>query len=142
MAKASSRVETKDLFLDAAERLLVQVGYAGIMTRAVAEEAGANHGLVHILLRVDGRALRPGARALHPASHRALALDVLRGHPFHREWRAAMSYLEKDLVSGYEKVWLELQALAWNKPDLRDRVTLVNAEWRSVVTDAISQAAK
>lgn len=53
-----------------------------------------------------------------------------------------MSYLEKDLVSGYEKVWLELQALAWNKPDLRDRVTLVNAEWRSVVTDAISQAAK
>ena len=33
--------------LDAAERLLVDVGYAGITTRRLAEEAGVNHGLVH-----------------------------------------------------------------------------------------------
>ena len=33
--------------LDAAERLLVDVGYAGITTRGLAEAAGVNHGLVH-----------------------------------------------------------------------------------------------
>ena len=33
--------------LDAAERLLLDVGGAGITTRRVAEEAGVNHGLVH-----------------------------------------------------------------------------------------------
>ena len=33
--------------MDAAERLLYDVGYAGVTTRAVAEEAGVKHGLVH-----------------------------------------------------------------------------------------------
>ena len=42
-----ARQQTEEAFLDAAERLLVSVGHAGITTRAVAEEAGANHGLVH-----------------------------------------------------------------------------------------------
>ncbi|HET7482539.1 MAG TPA: hypothetical protein VFK89_06730, partial [Actinomycetota bacterium] len=27
-------------------------------------------------------------------------------------------------------------ALAWNRPELRDRIGRVNAEWRSVLTDA------
>ena len=48
MAPASlARQQTEEAFLDAAERLLVDVGHAGVTTRALAEEAGANHGLVH-----------------------------------------------------------------------------------------------
>ena len=39
--------ETEQALLDAAERLLVDFGAAGITTRRVAEEAGVNHGLVH-----------------------------------------------------------------------------------------------
>src|SRR3954469_17355997 len=34
-------------FLDAAERLLVREGVAGISTRQLAAESGQNHGLVH-----------------------------------------------------------------------------------------------
>ena len=40
-----------------------------------------------------------------------------------------MHYLVSEDVT-YEKIWLELQALAWNDDDLRDRLTRVNAEWR------------
>ena len=49
MSKTKTRPghETEQALLDAAERLLVEVGAAGITTRRVAEEAGANHGLVH-----------------------------------------------------------------------------------------------
>ena len=49
MAKIAVRqgYETEQALLDAAERLLIEVGPAGITTRRVAEEAGANHGLVH-----------------------------------------------------------------------------------------------
>jgi hypothetical protein len=39
----------------------------------------------------------------------------------------------------YEKVWLELQALGWNQPELRERLALVNAEWRAVLTEAFSE---
>jgi hypothetical protein len=39
----------------------------------------------------------------------------------------------------YEKVWLELQALAWNHPDLRAEVAAVNAEWRAVLLEAFEE---
>ena len=39
----------------------------------------------------------------------------------------------------YEKVWLELQAMAWNDEGLRDRLGRVNAEWRAVLTDAFRE---
>ena len=47
MADTADRMETEERFLDAAERLLISVGYANISTRRLAEEAGVNHGLVH-----------------------------------------------------------------------------------------------
>ena len=49
-----------------------------------------------------------------------------------------MRYLVSEDVT-YEKVWLELQALAWNRPDLRERLARVNAEWRAVLTDAFER---
>jgi hypothetical protein len=39
----------------------------------------------------------------------------------------------------YEKIWLELQALAWNHPELRARLAAVNAEWRAVLTKALAE---
>ncbi len=142
MANTVARVETKELFLDAAERLLVRVGHAGITTRAVAEEAGANHGLVHYYFgsmdELFVQVLESFTRRLIERQRSMYSAAI----PFLEKWRAAMSYLDEDLASGYQKVWLELQALAWNKPHLQDRVRRVNAEWRSVVMDAITQAAK
>jgi hypothetical protein len=46
-----------------------------------------------------------------------------------------MRYLVSEDVT-YEKVWLELQALGWNNPDVRERLARVNAEWRAVLTEA------
>jgi hypothetical protein len=58
--------------------------------------------------------------------------------PFVEKWRQAMRYLVGDDVE-YEKVWLELQALAWNRPELRDEVARVNGEWRAVLTEAFAE---
>jgi len=44
---SDARQQTTGALMDAAERLLYEVGYAGVTTRAVAEAAGVNHGLVH-----------------------------------------------------------------------------------------------
>jgi hypothetical protein len=49
-----------------------------------------------------------------------------------------MRYLVSEDVT-YEKVWLELQALGWNHPELRERLALVNAEWRAVLTQAFAE---
>jgi AcrR family transcriptional regulator len=130
--------ETEQALLDAAERLLVEVGAAGITTRRVAEEAGANHGLVHYYFGSVEQLL---VRVLERFTERQIARQrqmYASDVPFLEKWRTAMRYLIGDDVA-YEKVWLELQALAWNRPELRERVDRVNAEWRAVLTEAFAE---
>ena len=58
--------------------------------------------------------------------------------PFAAKWRTAMRYLVSEDVS-YQKIWMELQALAWNNPDISERLARVNAEWRAVLAEAFEQ---
>src|SRR5262245_50338822 len=137
-AKTTARSAAEEALLDAAERLLVDVGYAGVTTRKLAEEAGVNHGLVHYYFGSNEnllvRALQRFTERLIARQRELYAADV----PFVEKWRTAMRYLmDEDLT--YEKVWLELQALGWNKPDLRKQLARVNAEWRAVLTDAFAE---
>jgi AcrR family transcriptional regulator len=139
VAKVSTaRSAAEEALLDAAERLLVEVGHAGITTRRLAEEAGVNHGLVHYYFgSIENLLVRVLERftADLTARQRAMyAADV----PFIEKWRQAMRYLVAEDVE-YEKIWLELQALAWNRPELRERVAHVNDEWRVVLLDAFEQ---
>jgi AcrR family transcriptional regulator len=140
MTKVAARADTEDAFLDAAERLLIDTGYAGISTRRLAEEAGANHGLVHYYF---GSMENLFVRVLERFTERLIArqremyarTDISGAH----KWKTAMSYLESDLAAGYPKIWLELQALGWNRPDIAERVAEVNREWRDVLTDAFDR---
>ena len=134
----AARHQTEERFLDAAERLLVEVGYAGITTRRLAEEAGANHGLVHyyfgsmeellfqVLERFTGRLV---------ARQREMYASEL---PYLEKWRAAMRYLDEDRP--YQKIWWELQAMAWNRPEYRERVQQVHAAWCDAMRGAVRGA--
>ena len=133
--KTAARAAAEEALLDAAERLLVDVGYARITTRRVAEEAGVNHGLVHYYFGSNEnlmvQALERFTERLIARQRELYAADL----PFVEKWRTAMRFLVSEDVT-YEKVWLELQALGWNNPDVRERLARVNAEWRAVLTEA------
>jgi AcrR family transcriptional regulator len=137
---SEGRKEAIEALLDAAERLLVEEGYGAITTRKLAEQAAVNHGLVHyyfgsmeevmvqVLERFTARLIER-QRAMYSSDR-----------PFLAKWRAAWSFQEEDLSSGYSKIWLELQAMSWNRPELRARVQQVNQEWRRVLTEAFASA--
>lgn len=137
---AGQRSETEGRFLDAAERMLVEGGYAAITTRRLAEAAEANHGLVHyyfgsmeelflqVLERFTAR-LTARQRAMYAGDE-----------PFPEKWRQAMGYLDEDRASGYQKIWWELQAMAWNRPEFRERIARVHAAWRGAMRDAVAGA--
>ena len=135
-----TRAETEDAFLDAAERLLIGVGYSGITTRRLAEEAGANHGLVHYYFgsmeNLFVRVLERFTERLVARQRDMYARTDISGVD---KWKTAMGYLESDLAAGYPKIWLELQALGWNRPDIAERVAQVNREWRDVLTEAFDR---
>jgi AcrR family transcriptional regulator len=134
--RTPARAAAEEALFDAAERLLVEVGYAGITTRRLADEAGVNHGLVHYYFGSNENLLlqmleRFTARLI--ARQEALyASDAA----FEDKWRTAMAHLVSDDVA-YEKVWLELQAMGWNNAELRARLARVNDEWRRVLTSAL-----
>ena len=140
MPKATTAVRpghgTEQALLDAAERLLVEVGAAGITTRRVAEEAKVNHGLVHYYFgsveQLLVRVLERFTDRLVERQRQMYAADI----PFLEKWRTAMGYLDEDRP--YQKIWYELQALAWNRPDLRERLARVHAEWRAVLIEAFA----
>jgi AcrR family transcriptional regulator len=138
LEKTTPREAAEEALLDAAERLLVEVGHSGITTRRLAEEAGVNHGLVHYYFGSNEQLL---VRALERFTERLIerqralyAADM----PFVEKWRTAMRYLMSEDLS-YQKIWLELQALSWSKPDLQERLARVNGEWRGVLTDAFEE---
>jgi AcrR family transcriptional regulator len=136
--KTAARTAAEEALLDAAERLLAEVGSAGITTRKLAEEAGINHGLVHYYFGSNENllmhALERFTGRLISRQRELYSADL----PFADKWRTAMHYLVSEDVS-YQKIWLELQALAWNNPDIRARLARVNAEWRAVLTEAFEQ---
>src|SRR5437763_12226399 len=140
-AERPIRSPTAEAFLDAAERLLSEVGHAGITTRRLAAEAGANQGLVHYYF---GSIDELFVQVLERFTERLVARqrEMYAGDaPFIEKWRAAWRFQEEDLESGYSEIWMELQALSWNRPELRPRVERVNGEWRQVLPEAVERAA-
>jgi AcrR family transcriptional regulator len=136
--KTAARTAAEEALLDAGEVLLAGAGYAGVTTRRLAEEAGINHGLVHYYFGSNENLL---VHVLERFTDRLVARQrelYAADLPFAEKWRTAMRYLVGEDV-GYQKIWLELQALAWNNPDIKARLARVNAEWRAVLTDAFDQ---
>lgn len=136
--RARARGDAEARLLDAAERMLITGGYSGITSRRLADEAGVNQGLIHyyfgtmeeLFLQVLERftaALIERQRAMY-ASER----------PFIDRWREAMKYLDDDRP--YQKIWWELQAIAWNRPEFRMRIARVHGEWREAMREAVAKA--
>jgi AcrR family transcriptional regulator len=133
------REEATEALLDAAERLLLEVGHAGITTRGVATEAGVNHGLVHYYFgSMEELLLQVLERFSERLLTRQRAMYGAEGS-FVEKWRQAMRWLDEDVASGYPKVWGELQAMAWNHPEMRARVAQVDAEWRQLLREELAR---
>jgi AcrR family transcriptional regulator len=138
MAITPARRDATRSLLDAAEALLVEVGYASITVRRLAERAGVNHGLVHYYFgsmeEVFLQTLERFTDRLVARQQELYAAEI----PFGQKWRTAMGYLTDDFESGYQKVWLELQAMSWNDAELRGRVAAVLERWIGVLRPAFA----
>ena len=134
------RTATAEALLDAAERLLERGATPGSGTRRLGSRGRGQSRPRPLLLRLDGGAVRPGARAVHRPLDRAPTGDVRGRSPLRREVADGVALPGAGPRAGYPKIWIELQALAWNRPSLRERVARVNAEWRAVLREAFARA--
>jgi AcrR family transcriptional regulator len=138
---SGARQQATVALMDAAERLLYEVGYAGVTTRAVAEEAGVNHGLVHYYFGSMEELLTQTLTRF--VEQLALALEGLYADPnltFAEKWRLGSQFWVNEPTSRFPKILLELLAMGWNMPVLRTRLTEVHARFRTIFEHHFGQA--
>lgn len=134
----SARLDTEERILNATEQMLVDVGYARLSTRKIAEVAGANHGLIHYYFgSMEELCLRVLERFTEQLIERQRRMYSAEGR-FIEKWRNAIRYLDNDRP--YQKIWWELQAMSWNRPEFRERVVRVHAAWCDAMRGAVAEA--
>jgi AcrR family transcriptional regulator len=128
------RQRNTEALLDAAEQLLYEVGYAGVSTRRVAEAAGVKHGLVHYYFGSMEELL---TQTLERFADRFVGgLEALYSDPtvpIADKWRLGAEFLVEEPTARFPKILLELAAMSWNVPPLRERVAAVHGRFQDAV---------
>jgi AcrR family transcriptional regulator len=138
---SEQRQQVTARLMDAAERLLYDVGYAGVTTRAVAEEAGVKHGLVHYYFGSMDELLTQTLERF--VDQLAEALEALYDDPglsFADKWRLGSQFWVDEPASRFPKILLELLAMGWNMRSLQPRLTQVHARFRAILERHFGQA--
>src|ERR1700693_2396089 len=148
MARAGAQRQISDArqqatlaLMDAAEQLLFEVGHAGVTTRAVAEAAGVNHGLVHYYFGSMDELLTHTLERF--VDQLAEALEALYADPnltFADKWRLGSQFWVEEPTSRFPKILLELLAMGWNMPALQPRIAEVHARFRVIFEHHFGQA--
>ena len=130
---SEARQQATTALMDAAERLLYEVGYAGVTTRRVAEEAGVKHGLVHYYFGSMEELLTQTLERF--ADQLAAPLEELYANPdltFNEKWRVGAHFWMQEPTSRFPKILLELSAMSWNLPPLKQRIADVHRGVRAI----------
>jgi AcrR family transcriptional regulator len=138
---SEQRQQVTARLMDAAERLLYDVGYAGVTTRAVAEEAGVKHGLVHYYFgSMDELLTQTLERFVDQLAEALEALYEDPGLSFADKWRLGSQFWVDEPASRFPKILLELLAMGWNMRSLQPGLTQVHARFRAIFERHFGQA--
>ena len=132
--------ETRTRILEAAKTSLLQVGYARLSTRAIAETAGVPLGQIHYhfgskqklvleLLEQENRRLLGRQAAMFGA-------DM----PLWKQWERACDFLDDDLESGYVRVLQEMVAAGWSDAEIAGSVGQDIRGWFDLLTGVARRA--
>jgi AcrR family transcriptional regulator len=133
-------VDTGALILDAARRLLLVDGYAGLSTRKVAEEAGVPVSQLHyhfgskqglILALFEDENQRRLARQRNMYAEDA---------PLWQRYERACDFFEDDLDSGYVRLLQELIAAGWSNAELGAAVRDLLGGWCALLIEVAREA--
>lgn len=129
---------TRLRILDAARDLLVESGFGGTSTRAVAERADTQLSLVHYHFGGKQQLL---AAVLERENEQLLERQrrlYAQPGPLSEKWHIACEFLDDDIHSGYVRVLWELWAAGLADADLAARWRAATAGWRDLLTSVFA----
>lgn len=130
-----SRDERRELILEAAMRVALSDGFAGMTVRRIANEAGVATGQVHHHFS-SGAELK--AQAFVRVMGEMLEVDVLPESASWRERLHAMLGSNEDGFDPYIRLWREAQVLASKEAELKGAYLLTMEMWHEKVVGIIN----
>jgi AcrR family transcriptional regulator len=134
--------DTRVRILAAAKAALLDVGYASLSTRGIAEAAGVPLSQIHY----------------HFGSKQNLMLAVLdmenqqrltrqsamyqSNLPLWKQWQQACDFFDEDLESGYVRVLMEMTAAGWSNPQIAEAVSAEVQAWFDLLAEVARRAAE
>jgi len=114
---------TKTALLQAAKEVLLSEGYAGLSTRAIA--AAANTQMSQIRYHFgskEGMVLALYEYMTGQLIDRQTALFTDSSIPISKKWDIACDYLDKDIATGYVRIFQELTTLGWSNDRVAEKI--------------------
>src|ERR1700740_1236211 len=104
--------------LAAAKGALLDVGYANLATRGIAEAAGVPLSQIHYHF---GSKQNLMLAVLDMENQQRLAPQAAlyqSNLPLWKQWQQACDFFDEDLESGYVRVLMEMTAAGWSNPEI------------------------
>ena len=132
--------DTRLRILAAAKGVLLDVGYANLSTRGIAEAAGVPLSQIHYhsgskqklmlaLLDMENQTRLARQAAMYEA-----------GKPLWEQWLQACDFFDEDLASGYVRVLMEMTAAGWSNPDIAEAVSPQVQGWFDLLANVAERA--
>jgi len=134
--------DTRLRILAAAKVVLLEVGYAKLSTRGIAEAAGVPLSQIHYhfgskqnlmlaVLDMENRARLTRQAAMYEADK-----------PLWEQWLQACDFFDDDLESGYVRVLMEMTAAGWSDQKIAEAVSAQVQGWFDLLAEVAQRAAK
>jgi len=134
--------DTRLRILAAAKGVLLDVGYAKLSTRGIAEAAGVPLSQIHYhfgskqnlmlaVLDMENRTRLARQAAMYEADK-----------PLWEQWLQACDFFDDDLESGYVRVLMEMTAAGWSDQKIAEAVSAQVKGWFDLLAEVAQRAAK
>src|SRR6478735_11961812 len=134
--------DTRSRILAAAKGALLEVGYANLSTRGIAEAAGVPLSQIHYhfgskqklmlaVLDTENRARLARQEAMFESDK-----------PLWEQWLQACDFFDDDLESGYVRVLMEMTAAGWSDQEIAEAVSTQVKGWFDLLAEVAQRAAK
>src|SRR5512132_2164390 len=134
--------DTRLRILAPAKGVLLDVGYANLSTRGIAEAAGVPLSQIHYhfgskqnlmlaVLDLENRQRLARQSAMYESNL-----------PLWKQWQQACDFFDEDLESGYVRVLMEMTAAGWSNPELAGAVSAELQGWFDLLAEVAQRAAK
>src|SRR6516162_305766 len=133
--------DTRSRILAAAKGALLDVGYANLSTRGIAEAAGVPLSQIHYhfgskqnlmlaVLDMENRTRLARQAAMYEADK-----------PLWEQWLQACDFFDDDLESGYVRVLMEMTAAGWSDRKIAEAVSAQVQGWFDLLAEVAQRAA-